>query len=135
MGLQGSSAKRTSSANNFDHKVGTISSVRLFATRFIDNLSISGSVAFDQNLSGDIAMGPFTLPYANEAKTYGMEISYDYDKFSVLKLKYNRADKDFLHIVSPNNTDRIDRLTRTSLTYHYMFSKNVMAAGLSLITY
>ncbi len=127
LGLQGSSAKRTALANNFDYKVGTVNSVRVFATSFINDLSITGSAAFDQNLAGDISMGPFMLPYANEVKTYGVEISYDFDKVSVLRFKYNVADKDYLHIVSPNNTDRRDKLTRTSLTYHYVFSKNLKA--------
>ncbi len=125
VGLQGSAAKRTALANNFDYKTGAINSIRLFASCFIDDLSISGSVAFDENLSGDIPMGSFILPYANEVITYGVEISYDFDKFSVLKLKYNLADKHYMHIVSPNNTERKDRLTRTILTYHYIFSKNI----------
>lgn len=127
LGLYGSTAKRTSLDNNFDYKSGTISSLRLFAARFINELSISGSVAFEQNLSGVIPMGAFLLPYANEVITYGIEFSYDFDKISVLKLKYSLADKDYIHIVSPNNTDRKDKLTRAVLTYHYIFSKNIKA--------
>ena len=127
LGVQGTFGKRTSLSSAFDYKTGAVNSVRFFVSRFLGNLSILGSLTYDQNHSGDIKMGLFQVPYSNDAMTYSLEAAYDFDRFSVLKLKYILADKDFVHIVSPNNTDRQDKIIRAIFTYHYAFSKNFKA--------
>lgn len=127
LGLYGSAAKRASLNNDFDYKAGTVNVFKLYASRFIDELSISASVAFEQDISGVKTIGAFLLPYANDTITYDVGFSYDFDKYSVLKLKYSLAVKDYAHIVSPNKTDRKDNLNRAVLTYHYLFNKNIKA--------
>lgn len=164
LGFNGGMSERTSLDANFDYKAGNINYIRLFGTYFIDQFSVSANTLFEQNDTGDLPMGPFVLPYANNALGYGVEFSYDFDRSSILKLKYSQTEKDFLNIFSPNGTDRKDKLTRTVLTYHYIFNRyikafiqqslaknvsnyaedefinknykeNVTALGLSLITY
>lgn len=125
LGLYGSTAKRTSLNTDFDYKAGTINYIKLFASRFIDELSISANVAFEQSIIGDLLMGTFMLPYANETIIYGLGVSYDFNRFSVLNLRYSLAVKDYIHIFSPDQLDRKDEQTRTVLTYHYMFNKNI----------
>lgn len=125
LGLYGSAAKRTSLNNDFDYKAGTLNYIKFFASRFIDELSISANVAFEQSIIGDLPMGSFVLPYANDTIIYGLGVSYDLNKFSVLNLRYSLAVKDYAHIFLPNLLDRKDEQTRTVLAYHYMFNKNI----------
>lgn len=125
LGLYGSTAKRTSLSTDFDYRAGTINYAKLFASRYIDELSISANVAFEQNNIGDLKMGSFVLPYANNTIIYGLGASYDFNRFSVLNLRYSLAVKDYVHIFLPNQSDRRDEQTRSVLSYHYMFNENI----------
>ncbi len=127
LGFYGSTLKRTSLNSAFDYKAGTNNSARFVASRFIDQLTVSAIFGFEQALTGDQPWGITTLPYANKTSTYGLNLSYDFNKVSILSLRGAAAQKDYTNLLAPNFTDRADKTTSATLVYQHVFNDNVKA--------
>ena len=128
VGFYGSSSKKTSLTSAFNYKNGNYNAARLYASRFMDELTLSANVGYDQNMSGDQPWaGGNVLPYANKTISYSLTVGYDFNKVSKLSLRGNFADKDYTNIVSTTNTDRADKTTSFVLDYEHKFNANVKA--------
>lgn len=127
LGVYGTTLKRTSLNPAFDYKAGTNNSVRIVASRFINELTLSLIAGYEQNLTGDQPWGPTILPYANKVSSFGFNLSYDFNKGSVLSLRSAYAAKDYTNLLAPNFTDRDDKTTSLALVYQHAFSNNVKA--------
>lgn len=122
-----STLARTSFKSDFDYKAGTNNFARLYGSRFINELTVSASIAYEQTHTGDQPWGAFILPYANKTMSYGLSFKYDFDKISSLNLRSNYSVKDYSNKLSPNNIYRNDKFTGLSLIYQHIFNKKVKA--------
>lgn len=127
LGLYGSTLKRTSLNTAFDYKAGTNNSVRFVASRFINQLTVSAIAGYEQVFSGDQPWGATVLPYANKTSRLGLNLSYDFNKISILNLRSAYAVKDYANRLAPNFTDRDDKTTSVTLAYQHVFSNKVRA--------
>jgi len=128
VGVALAAAQKTSLETLFDYKKGPFTSARLIATRSINAWTVGGYVGSDKNDAGSQPVGTGLLPFGNTALRYGASLALDFNEMvSRLTLKGYGAHKDYIDMVSPNGTDRVDNTSTLSLTYLHKFNKNIRA--------
>ncbi|MGZ3727532.1 MAG: tetratricopeptide repeat protein [Pseudobdellovibrio sp.] len=125
VGLIVNASRRTSLTSAFDYKTGPFTSARLLGSRYIGSWTLKAYVGADQDLAGDQPVGTGLLPYANKSIRYGLGADYDINDKNRIGLKGSAVNRDYLDVVSANNTDRADTTTTLTLGYQYKFNKNV----------
>jgi tetratricopeptide (TPR) repeat protein len=128
VGVVAAASTRTALDSVFDYKKGPFTSGRLIASKFVNSWTLSAYVGADKNDAGSQPLGTGLLPFGNEAVRYGASVAVDFNEMvSRLTLRGNGARKDYIEVVSPNGTDRVDNTSTLSLTYLHKFNKNVRA--------
>ncbi len=113
VGLILTASNRTSLTTGFDYKTGSFTSARLVGTRYLGAVTLNAYLGTDQTLAGNQPIVTSLLPYTNKSIRLGAGAAYDFNDKDKVSLKASSTKRDYLDVVSVNNTDLTKMLKST----------------------